>query len=286
MFALLVLGACNNNSQPSASQTDTTTTSDTSIVSIQIPKSACYMHVTGQDTFHLKVEVFPNVVTGNLRYLFSQKDRSQGDLEGKLSGDTLFADYTFMSEGTRSVRQVAFLLKDSIAVEGYGEVEEKDGKMVFKQPSNIDFSKGTTYREVSCIEYDPANTGGQASTNISAGSESLYQYQWNLVELEGKAIDTAGGKSPNILFYPGQGGSVAGSTGCNRLKGTFTLSANNMIKLSPLATTRMACIGENIETPFLNVLSQVDSWRIENNELMLNKGDTLLAKFKGVNAKS
>jgi hypothetical protein len=38
-------------------------------------------------------------VVGNLCYRFFEKDKNDGTVIGKLQGDTLIADYTFMSEG-------------------------------------------------------------------------------------------------------------------------------------------------------------------------------------------
>lgn len=42
---------------------------------------------------------------------------------------TLIADYTFWSEGRKSVREVAFLATDDGLVEGYGPVQEHSGNM-------------------------------------------------------------------------------------------------------------------------------------------------------------
>lgn len=155
--AILVLAACNDQSKQDTAKTDTTAANqDTTQMKVQIPNSGCYLYASGKDTVALKVEVFPNVVTGTLRYDFYEKDGSQGALDGTLHGDTLIAEYNFMAEGTRSIRQVAFLIKDSVVVEGYGDQEEKEGKMVFRNVGQIDFSKGTKMRKISCQEYDPA----------------------------------------------------------------------------------------------------------------------------------
>ncbi len=147
---LLATVACNNN----AKQTDDENKAavDTSMATIQIPETACYVNISGRDTVKLKVETFPNVVTGTLLYNFYEKDKNTGDIEGKLSGDTLLADYTFMSEGRRSTRQVIFLIRDSTATEGYGVLEEKEGKMVFEDVNRVDFSKGMKLLKVSCVE--------------------------------------------------------------------------------------------------------------------------------------
>ncbi|GAA4442453.1 hypothetical protein GCM10023091_29330 [Ravibacter arvi] len=148
---LLVAVACNNTRQTAADDT-ATVDGDTTRATIQVPETGCYANTFGSDTVQLKVEVFPNVVTGTLSYNFFEKDRNSGEIEGRLMGDTLLADYNFMSEGKRSVRQVVFLIRDGAAIEGYGASEEKDGKMVFKDLKQIDFSKGIKLAEVSCVE--------------------------------------------------------------------------------------------------------------------------------------
>ncbi len=75
------------------------------------------------------MDVLENAVTGSLVYKLHQKYSNKGEFEGQMKGDTLIADHKFMSEGTQSVRQVIFLVKDSIAREGYGNMEEKNGKI-------------------------------------------------------------------------------------------------------------------------------------------------------------
>jgi len=119
---------------------------------VMIPAASCYAGQSGRDSFSLKTEIFPNVVTGTLSYNFYEKDKNQGAIEGRLSGDTLIADYTFISEGKNSVREVAFLLGDSTAMEGYGAMEEKDGKLVFKSRDSIRFTEATPLRKVPCAE--------------------------------------------------------------------------------------------------------------------------------------
>jgi hypothetical protein len=149
--AVVAVAAC-NEPQQSTTKNGLSDTSKAVENKIMIPSSSCYSTTTGKDSVHLKVEVFPNVVTGNLSYQFYQKDSNKGEFEGRLHGDTLLADYTFMSEGKRSIRQVAFLIKDGIAVEGYGNMEEKNGKLIFKNQQEIVFGKGLKLEKVPCGE--------------------------------------------------------------------------------------------------------------------------------------
>lgn len=146
LFSLSLLAfACNNRSEDSSASD-----SDTTEVKVMIPAQTCYVGSIGRDSIFLKVERFPHVVTGTLEYKNYEKDRSSGGIDGKMKGDTLLADYMFTSEGTQSVAQVVFLLQGDTAIEGYGDKEEKDGKMVFKDPGKITFEKSVVLNKTEC----------------------------------------------------------------------------------------------------------------------------------------
>ncbi len=151
-LAAIATASCNNNPRRSIEVTNMKDTSKRIENKIMIPVSSCYSTATSKDTVHLKVEVFEHVVTGSLLFKLYEKDSNKGDFEGQLHGDTLLADYKFMSEGTQSTRQVIFLIKDSVAMEGYGNMEEKNGKMVFKNKNDITFGKGLVLKKVLCGE--------------------------------------------------------------------------------------------------------------------------------------
>ncbi len=120
----------------------------------------------------------------------------------------------------------------------------------------------------------------------SGGSEMLYMNQWNLTELEGRSFVITAGTQPHLLFFPGQVNRVSGSTGCNKLNGSFVLSAANSMTFSPLATTKMACIGDNVESKFLAVLGKVTNWSIINNQLLLKNGKVIMVKLNAVTAEA
>ena len=112
---------------------------------------SCYLYATDRDTVYLKLNPALNgKVTGDLNYHFFERDGNTGFIEGEIHGDTLIADYTFLSEGLISVREVAFLLGEDQVMEGYGDVEEQDGRMVFWHTDSLDFSNGLILPEVPC----------------------------------------------------------------------------------------------------------------------------------------
>lgn len=146
-IGLFLFSCTSNNSKTASNHAEEHAT-------IMIPETSCYAYVSNKDTFLLKLEVFPNVVTGVLKYNFFEKDKSQGTIDGKLVGDTIFADYTFTSEGTESIREVAFLLTGNNVTEGFGEMTEQNRKMIFKDPENINFTNGIQFNPVDCVEND------------------------------------------------------------------------------------------------------------------------------------
>ncbi|MEO8794991.1 MAG: hypothetical protein ABI390_05955 [Daejeonella sp.] len=101
--------------------------------------SGCYSYSKNNDLVSLSIKDTAGIIIGNLAYNIYEKDSNTGTINGKMKGDTLLADYTFQSEGTESVRQVAFLRSGKNFQEGFGEVEERNGKTVFKNPNTLTF---------------------------------------------------------------------------------------------------------------------------------------------------
>jgi heat shock protein HslJ len=63
--------------------------------------------------------------------------------------------------------------------------------------------------------------------------------------------------------------------------GKYELLEGNRIKFSPFAMTRMACIGNNIETEFMQIFEKTTSYSLTWNELILqDEFETTLAKFE------
>jgi hypothetical protein len=110
----------------------------------------CYAYTTAKDTVRLTLIATQPTVTGQLSYRYFEKDRNEGTIRGNMHGDTLRAEYTFQSEGVASVREVAFVRRGTGFVEGYGDVVERGGAMVFKQPQALKFDSTTTLVPVPC----------------------------------------------------------------------------------------------------------------------------------------
>lgn len=126
----LFIFSCNNETEKASAETDTLAVPP---LSTEAPTHFCYEYIANQDTVQLELVVGPDdMISGDLLYQLSGKDRNKGTLKGIMHMDTILADYTFMSEGKQSVREITFLRKDSSLTEGYAAMEEADGKLQFK----------------------------------------------------------------------------------------------------------------------------------------------------------
>lgn len=129
------------------------------------------------------------------------------------------------------------------------------------------------------------NTGCGSSQKITGattqGSETLYQGEWKLTAVQGSVVPE--NSRASLAFTPAQVNRITGHTGCNRMNGSFERSGTNRIKFSPLAVTKMACVDNGIgaiENKFLDALAKADSWSISEGQLLLQNGNTVLAKLR------
>lgn len=106
-----------------------------------VTHSGLYIYEQNGDTVTLNLAVNGGKANGELLYALKEKDRNSGTFTGEIKDDVLLADYKFRSEGVLSERQVAFKLTDTTAMEGYGEVQETNGKMEFQDSGKLEYDK-------------------------------------------------------------------------------------------------------------------------------------------------
>jgi len=149
LACIAILFSCNNKNN---TQTISILPQDSNQAKpvVSLTGEYCYSYIKDKDSVMLRIVVADSNVTGKLSYNFNEKDNNDGVINGKLKSDTLLADYIFMSEGKKSVRQVAFLLTDSSAKEGYGEQQEQNGKMIFVRPHRLSFNNSFILLKASC----------------------------------------------------------------------------------------------------------------------------------------
>ena len=149
--ALMLCIAC-NSSNNNEGNNDTIKDYDTGTSNPAESISSCYENINGKDTVFLSIFNKSKIITGSLNYNYYEKDKNSGTLRGNMYGDTLLAEYIFKSEGITSIREVAFLKQGDSFIEGYGDVEEQYGKMVFKNKGTLNFTARPLH-EVDCTGY-------------------------------------------------------------------------------------------------------------------------------------
>lgn len=150
IIGALILSACLFSCQERTKITGQKDKNDTSNTNIPSEERTCYAYIKGKDTAHLSLITTGVASTGELNYKWFEKDQNSGSVEGEMHGDTLVTNYTFNSEGRQSVRQVVFLKKGDQMVEGFGEVEEKEGKVRFKDLAKLKFDNSVVFEKIAC----------------------------------------------------------------------------------------------------------------------------------------
>ena len=98
----------------------------------------CFGSYTDKDSVFLKIVYDGDRVNGDIVYKLFEKDKNVGNFEGTLHGDTVFAVYNFFSEGKTSTREVAFLKKGDMLIEGFGQMDASGTR--FKNKGEVDFA--------------------------------------------------------------------------------------------------------------------------------------------------
>lgn len=94
------------------------------------------------------------------------------------------------------------------------------------------------------------------SEGIAEGLPSL-SGEWLMATVEGVAVSEYGGESVPYIGFDTASGRVWGSSGCNRLLGTFTFDASTgAIDLSAMGSTKMLCASMKLEDAVLRALGK------------------------------
>ncbi len=145
--AIFICASCGQSAKQEPSEADSLGQAAPETVSAESDYAGSYSYEQTGDTVALHLTMQGSKAVGHLTYAWKEKDHNSGSFEGEVKDGVLLADYTFNSEGQTSVREVAFKLDGKSATEGYTDVEEKDGKVVFKDSSALDFSKGLVLKK-------------------------------------------------------------------------------------------------------------------------------------------
>ncbi len=113
--------------------------------------------------------------------------------------------------------------------------------------------------------------------------QKITEKYWKLVELNGKAITVSDTQPKEAHFILKEASNkVNGHSGCNGIRGSYTLEGLDQISFSQMVSTRMACQNVPYESDYLKALEQTDHYVINGDSLHLKMADKELAKFVAV----
>ena len=149
MIVVLTGGSCQG---PSSSQDQNTTEGDTVPQGTVVPVAltACYLYTHERDSVRLSITVANDSASGTLHFKNYQIDGSQGTVEGRFHGDTLFVIYDFQAEGTHNRTEEAFLKRGADLIRGVGDREPVGNTYRSTSRSAIDFEAGQIFQPVPC----------------------------------------------------------------------------------------------------------------------------------------
>ncbi len=149
---ILVLTACNNTTTDTSTTGETThaTTNDTIVTTAPIVLTGCYQMTMKNDSGWLNLTVNDTVVTGTLKYNLYEKDSNTGTINGVVRNNMIHADYTFQSEGMTSVREVIFKISGNTLIQAFGDLVEKNGKIIFVDKNDVQYINTSPFIKGNC----------------------------------------------------------------------------------------------------------------------------------------
>nr|AQQ74487.1 hypothetical protein [uncultured bacterium] len=118
------------------------------------------------------------------------------------------------------------------------------------------------------------------TTQSSTATATLENAYWKLMRVGAEAVTIAGEREPHFVLHPDDR-RIAGSGGCNRLVGGYSLDGEKL-SFSQVAGTMMACPdGMQYERAFHDALTKTASWKIEGERLQLfDEAGVSVAEFE------
>ena len=163
---------------------------------------------------------------------------------------------------------------------------EKDGRMITLKGMDKEHAPYKYWvEENKLVQFDlegkPLDKDIQPKYSLQKVSDIVGKH-WKLIELDGKEIPMSEIREPFFTLLVSNN-RIYGDGVCNSFNGTYILTNGNGIRISPLASTMMACLNMEIESGLFRALGMVDNYTISQDTLSLNKAKTPpLAKFVAV----
>lgn len=172
------------------------------------------------------------------------------------SSDMLI-DSTYIQHENMSAKDTLSYVPDTIST----QLDSSDAKSNVKLPNKL-----------------------SATTTVIPGEKGkfpLAETKWELVELNGKAVDKTT-RRDYFINFDSKSGTFKAFVGCNKISGSYFMKSTSKLGFSKVASTRMACENMDVERDFFNNLQKTDNYMIEGKMLHLQMGKKAIAKFEAI----
>lgn len=146
---IFALSACQSKNAETGTSDSTASNADTVATATQpAAETLCFEEKVGKDLTTVRLTIDGNNVIGSMEWLPWEKDQARGTLKGKKNGNEIIADYDYMIEGSNQSEEKIFILEGNKLLVKSGELEDKNGKLVLKDPAKATI--GQTLTKVTC----------------------------------------------------------------------------------------------------------------------------------------
>ena len=160
----------------------------------------------------------------------------------------------------------------------YGTIEgfEYEPGYVYRLEVKQIFREGDALINMSSWYYELVREISKEIDTVDRNADiSGTEWVWESYEQDG--IREIPQKPDRFTLHFNTDGTVSGTTDCNNYSGTYTV-IDNSLTIGQLASTLMACM-ESQEALYQNLLSDIDSFIISENILMLYQQDDVAMTF-------
>lgn len=146
---ILAVSACKSKTSETQTTEGTTSNADTVATATKPTAEAlCFEEKIGKDLTTVRLTIEGNDVIGSMEWLPWEKDQARGTLKGKKNGNEIVANYDYMIEGSNQSEEKIFVLEGDKLLIKTGELQDKNGKLVLKNPAKA--TVGQTLKKVAC----------------------------------------------------------------------------------------------------------------------------------------
>jgi putative lipoprotein len=127
----------------------------------------------------------------------------------------------------------------------------------------------------------PVTEGDTSAATAQQSDASLVNIYWKLLEVGGEPAVAGHNRQEPHMILQVQEQRLAGSSGCNRLIGTYE-ATGDQLRLSPTGMTMMMCPEELMqqERALTTALRETSTYRVTGQSLELFDGEQLVARFE------